>query len=581
MGSKKSTRTKLTNIISLIVVFVMMAAVAVQRDGTLFGHRITGADTDTISGITHADNGDIVINTTAIGRDIRGYNGNVPLEIRLNAEGKIVDIHVLANNETPDFLQHVLESGLLGQWVGKTASAVLDAPDADAVSGATYTSTAIIANVRAGLSAASGRTYTYVAKESAHDFHHPAADTTVVQKKAEGTKKADAQTDKPDKKTTDKIATTSSQPHDFVINTTETGSNIQGFNGPVPIEVAVSARGRITGIKPLANDETPAFFKRVTNAALTDTFVGMTVRQALRADMPDAVSGATYSSKALIENMRLAFGQARDTLAGFDKAAKAAEQPKITEQKVTETAPDTAAKSAQALAAKPDTTKATDTIAATSPDNKTEAAQAPAANASPWSWQLIVALCFAVFATLAPLRFKGRRWRMIQLALNVAVLGILCGKFLSFSLMVNILSSGTQWVTGAVALVMLFAAFVMPLFGRPNHYCMWVCPFGSAQELMGRLSKRKWRIGTRATRVLAWVRRALWAVLMILMWCGAAFIWMDYEPFALFIPTAASVAVIITASAFLVLSIFVNRPYCMWICPTGTTFRAAQNIRKP
>ena len=68
---------------------------------------------------------------------------------------------------------------------------------------------------------------------------------------------------------------------------------------------------------------------------------------------------------------------------------------------------------------------------------------------------------------------------------------------------------------------------------------------------------------------------------MILMWSGAAFIWMDYEPFALFIPTAASVAVIITAAAFLVLSIFVNRPYCMWICPTGTTFRAAQNIRKP
>lgn len=134
-----------------------MAAVAIRRDGMLFGHHLSENTADSIVGIQHLDDGSTIVNTAQLGLDIRGYNGPVPLEIRLDPSGKVASIAVLDNSESPKFLQHVLDGGLLEQWIGRNAGQILAAPDIDAVSGATYTSKAIIANVRAGLATALGR----------------------------------------------------------------------------------------------------------------------------------------------------------------------------------------------------------------------------------------------------------------------------------------------------------------------------------------------------------------------------------------------------------------------------------------
>lgn len=608
MGNRQSSGKSTKKIISLIILFVMMAAIAVRRDGMLFGHHLGESNTDSIAGIKHLDDGSILVNTAQLGLDIRGYNGPVPLEIRLDPSGKVASIAVLENSESPEFLKHALNGGLLEQWIGRNAAQILNAPDVDAVSGATYTSKAIIANVRAGLATALGKTVE-TAKAQTSDTkasqQNPKTESTSItapntsstkdkdiQAAARKTPDAKASTSKPEPASTIQQAEKAAgagnnNPHSFTINTTETGKDIRGFGGPVPIQMEVSAKGRITSITALPNDETPGFFKRVTRAALTDTFVGMSVRQALASDMPDAVSGATYSSKALIANMRIAFEQAQDTIASFHSSAAkttATTADKSEKHAVTQQA---ATKTTAVTTPQPDSTSAKPAVhtpeQASMPDTTQEnvSVSGHKATSSPWTWQLIVALCLAVSATIIPLLRNGRKIRTTILVANIAGLGLLCGKFLSFSLMVNVMSTGIQWPAGLLALVMLFAAFVMPLFGRPNHYCMWVCPYGSAQELMGRIYKRKWRPSPRLSRILTWTRRGLWGILMILMWCGIAFTWTNYEPFAVFVPAAASVAVIIIAFGFLILSIFVNRPYCSWICPTGTTFRAAQDITKP
>lgn len=607
MGNRKSSGKLAKSIISLVIVFVMMAAVAIRRDGMLFGHHLSENTADSIVGIQHLDDGSTIVNTAQLGLDIRGYNGPVPLEIRLDPSGKVASIAVLDNSESPKFLQHVLDGGLLEQWIGRNAGQILAAPDIDAVSGATYTSKAIIANVRAGLATALGRPNTVPtattadiasaakasgAKADPGDSNSQKSTTPHKQPadKASATKsvaESDAQ------QTVDADNSSANRPHPFTVNTTETCKDIRGFGGAVPVLMEVSAKGRITSLTALPNEETPGFFKRVIRAALTDTFVGMSVRQALASDMPDAVSGATYSSKALIANMRNAFEQAQDTLASFHNtasktAAATADKPakQATTQQATAQTSSVSTSSADGTTPQPDSASAKTTAHAPGQASMPDTTQNNGSTldhkaSSPWTWQLIVALCLAVAATVIPLLRNGRKLRTIILTLNVAGLGLLCGKFMSFSLMVNVMSNGIQWPAGLLALIMLFAAFVMPLFGRPNHYCMWVCPYGSAQELMGRIRKRKWRPTPRITRILTWTRRGLWALLMLLMWCGVAFVWTDCEPFALFVPSAASVAVIVIASAFLILSIFVHRPYCSWICPTGTTFRAAQDITKP
>lgn len=622
MGNRQSYKKIAKNATSLAIVFVIMAVIAIRRDGMLFGHRLIEDKAHSIAGIERLEDGSIMVNTSQLDLDIRGYNGPVPLKIRIDPSGKVASIAVMDNSESPEFLQHALDGGLLEQWIGRDAGQILAAPDADAVSGATYSSKAIIANVRAGLAAALDRPYeptkattpatsgvksaqdaskaengTYKTPSHTHQAKNDGTPTAAHEPTADN-----ASTSKPETANTDRKQTTDTEnsddkrPHSFIVNTIETGKDIRGFGGPVPIQIEVSAKGHIISITALPNDETPRFFERVTRAALTDTFVGMSVRQALASEMPDAVSGATYSSKALIANMRQALEQARDTLASFhDTSSKAstadmqARHPvKQTRQASTETdstsvnstivttqSPSAASTSAEATKHTPEqahTPKATQ-------DNN--AASVQETTASPWTWQLIVALCIAVSSTIIPMRRNGHKLRTAILVLNVAGLGLLCGHFISFSLMVNVMSTGLQWPTGLLALVFLFAAFVMPLFGRPNHYCMWICPYGSAQELMGRLRKRKWHPSPRLTRILTWTRRGLWGMLMLLMWCGIAFVWTDYEPFALFVPAAASVTVIVIASTFLIISIFVHRPYCSWICPTGTTFRAAQNITKP
>ena len=89
------------------------------------------------------------VNTKELAADVMGFNGPTPVEISI-CKGIITDIKVLPNQEGPRYLQRVLESGLLKGLVGKTPAEVR-AAKLDAVTGATYTSSALIENIRRGL----------------------------------------------------------------------------------------------------------------------------------------------------------------------------------------------------------------------------------------------------------------------------------------------------------------------------------------------------------------------------------------------------------------------------------------------
>ena len=72
---------------------------------------------------------------------------------------------------------------------------------------------------------------------------------------------------------------------------------------------------------------------------------------------------------------------------------------------------------------------------------------------------------------------------------------------------------------------------------------------------------------------LKWVQYILWAVLMVLSWSGIFLDWMNYEIFSAFIWESAQWIVIAFAAVFLVLSIFVNRPFCRFVCPVGAMLK--------
>ena len=98
------------------------------------------------------------------------------------------------------------------------------------------------------------------------------------------------------------------KPQSFVVNTEELGKEVMGYAGTTPLEIHVKD-GKIEKIVALPNSETPGFFQRVLDSPIFSSLVGKTVEEASEVQL-DAVSGATWSSKAVIENIRLGLKEA-------------------------------------------------------------------------------------------------------------------------------------------------------------------------------------------------------------------------------------------------------------------------------
>ncbi|MDE6298105.1 MAG: FMN-binding protein, partial [Muribaculaceae bacterium] len=271
----------------------------------------------------------------------------------------------------------------------------------------------------------------------------------------------------------------------IVIHTASLPGVINGYAGPVPLDIYIKDN-RITDIKALPNVETPSFFNRASD--LFDNWIGKTVDEAL--DMKvDAVSGATYSSTAIINNINTG-------LASY------------------------------------------------------EGSTSSAASSTPLKVWIAFAVCLA--ACIIPLFVRNRLYHNVQLIANVIVLGFWCGQFLDFALILKYISSGFILPIGLVAILMLIAAFIYPLFGRPEHYCNHICPLGSAQQLAGELCSLKIHMSPKLIKGLEWFRRILWALLMLSLWTGCLTGWMDLELFQAFQFETASLWILAAAAILII-----------------------------
>lgn len=311
----------------------------------------------------------------------------------------------------------------------------------------------------------------------------------------------------------------------FVVNTRVLAKDVQGYGGPVPLKIHIDKDGRLTAIEAEPNAESPSFFDRAKE--LFSRWQGKTIDEAMAEDV-DAVSGATFSSKAIIRNVQRGLAYAKQH--GLADGGKGAQK---------------------------------------------ESAERTVATG--WTLGSIVALIAVLLGAVVPLFTNNRRLHLVQLVVNVVVLGLWTGTFVSYTLFLRLFAGGVSLSaigTLAAPLLMLIVALLYPLAGRSGHYCAHVCPFGSAQELAGKLSRRKLRITPHVLRVLTALRNLLWGVLMALLLTGTCTAWIDYELFTAFIYSSASVWVIVLAMLFLVLSVWVPRPYCRFVCPTGALMKS-------
>lgn len=89
----------------------------------------------------------------------------------------------------------------------------------------------------------------------------------------------------------------------FVVNTSTIAKDVRGYNGLTPLEIHIKD-DRIVKIIILSNNETRNYFERVKKN-LMSKWIGMKVNKVLSTDI-DAVTGATYTSDAVTENMKRA-----------------------------------------------------------------------------------------------------------------------------------------------------------------------------------------------------------------------------------------------------------------------------------
>lgn len=296
---------------------------------------------------------------------------------------------------------------------------------------------------------------------------------------------------------------------DKIINTLAFSKGIYGFAGSVPMYLHLDHNNKIKKVVLLENNETPDFMESIQENGVISQWLDKDPEE-LMTMKPDVVSGATITSNAINRSITASIASATNSATSNKWYAFA--------------------------------------------DLKTVAA-------------LLVIIMGLIISIKAN---KNKQLRTVQLLLNTLVLGLWCGKFISLKILMGWVSNGTNLLTSIVVILMLVLSIVMPLFfNRKSYYCNWTCPLGSAQELAGKINKRKLHPRKRMMKILKHSRAVITLGLFFFLWLGLATDIIDYEPFSAFIFSHASPIVITIALLSLLIAIITPRPWCRFVCPTG------------
>lgn len=294
-----------------------------------------------------------------------------------------------------------------------------------------------------------------------------------------------------------------------------------GYAGPVPVDILTDQNGIITGVTLLPNDESDNFIKLIHTEGLLSAWNGKTLADAA-AYTPDAVSGATYSSRAIIDNVKY-----RASVLSSSKIASGAVY--FTGMWVVEQA------------------------------------------------SILFVVLLSLISYLWPAKMK--RFRLPLLVLSIGVIGIWQGAFVSFALLMGWVVNGTTMMqVGLLAIVAL--AILLPLLFGKSYYCTYLCPFGALQELAGKIPVRKFVLGSKTIAVFRWIKRCLLIAFVGMIFVNPNFDPSEWEPFAVFMINAAAVSVVVIASTSVIASIFIPKAWCRLLCPTGEILQLLQRPQK-
>ena len=182
---------------------------------------------------------------------------------------------------------------------------------------------------------------------------------------------------------------------------------------------------------------------------------------------------------------------------------------------------------------------------------------------------------FAVVTMALVMTFSNiekRKWvRRVFQVVVIAYVGLINGDLVAQSLLMGWAKSGLPWRMAPGLVLLGVAALVVPWATRKPVYCLHLCPHGAAQELVGRLTPKKWRVSVPddVARRLRYLPAVLLFMVIAVVMLGLPIDLASMEPFDAYVIGVAGLATILIAVGGLIAAFFVPQAYCKFGCPTG------------
>ncbi len=232
-----------------------------------------------------------------------------------------------------------------------------------------------------------------------------------------------------------------------VVNTSPFSDEVYGYNSITPLTIYLDGDNKIFEVEICENRESRGYLNKVVNSGYLDLWDGLTPKEAANHNV-DAVSGCTFTSVAIEQSLQIRMQELSKQESVFNL-----------------------------------------------------------------DWKLLARqICIFVVTILATIcffmpktqRHKGvmsqskknsvtlrlcdpKTLRIITLLLSMAVLGFWTNSLLSLALFYNWITNGISLAIQLPLLIIAALAILLPLFTKKSFYCQYLCPFGAAQEFVGRI----------------------------------------------------------------------------------------------
>jgi NosR/NirI family transcriptional regulator, nitrous oxide reductase regulator len=305
----------------------------------------------------------------------------------------------------------------------------------------------------------------------------------------------------------------------YALRTSPQADNVGGYRGPTEALVGLAPDGRtVIAVRIRGSYDTDSYVDQIrSDDHFLRLFQGRTLEELALLDFKkekiEGVSGATQTSYALAE--------------GLKRRAAAALQP------------------------------------APAPDRRRPQGR---------DYGLAAVVIGSLIMSFTSLR--GRRWfRTGWQLLLVGYVGLANADLLSLALLGGWTTSAPAWRAAPGLVLLAAAALIVPLLSGRQIYCHQLCPHGAAQQLLGRILRRRWAVPARLGAALEHLPAILLLLALLILVAGWRFDLADLEAFDAWSWRAAAGATVAIALLGLAAALFIPQAYCRYGCPTGALLR--------